>query len=161
MIIITMALHAHISPGGWTVGPLVAAALRRKSHPTDMINRSTYSTVLQICWRFHSTMQIMQLSDMSEAHTGLYTPPSTNTWITWTSIAHHVSITKFSSYIWPCFWLHYSPWYALDNTPLGIHSIAYIHTYRANWECSWYSMIPSDRVNLLASHLWFLNRSWW
>jgi len=40
----------------------------------------------------------MQLSDMSEAHTGLHTPPSTNTWIAWTSVAHYASITQFSFY---------------------------------------------------------------
>jgi hypothetical protein len=34
-IIITMALHAHISPGGWTIGPLVAAGLR---HSHSFIN---------------------------------------------------------------------------------------------------------------------------
>jgi hypothetical protein len=33
------ALHAHISPGGWTIGPLAAAVERPKSDPIDMINQ--------------------------------------------------------------------------------------------------------------------------
>jgi hypothetical protein len=33
-IIITMALHAHISPGGWTIGPLVAEVLRHCLNPS-------------------------------------------------------------------------------------------------------------------------------
>jgi hypothetical protein len=40
IIIITVALHAHISPGGWTIGPLLAAVLRRKFHLIDMIMKS-------------------------------------------------------------------------------------------------------------------------
>jgi hypothetical protein len=36
---ITVALHAHTSPGGWAIGPLLAAVLRRKSHPIGMINQ--------------------------------------------------------------------------------------------------------------------------
>jgi len=39
-IITTMALHAHISPWGWTIGPLVAAVLRHKSHHIGIIIRS-------------------------------------------------------------------------------------------------------------------------
>jgi hypothetical protein len=29
----TMVLHAHISPGGWTIGPLVAAVQRQSLTP--------------------------------------------------------------------------------------------------------------------------------
>jgi hypothetical protein len=32
ILIITMAFHAHVSPGGCTIGPLVTAVLRRNSH---------------------------------------------------------------------------------------------------------------------------------
>jgi hypothetical protein len=45
--IITMALHVHISPGGWTVLPLVAAVLRHSSHPI-IINRSIVWYALQV-----------------------------------------------------------------------------------------------------------------
>jgi hypothetical protein len=38
--IMTMALHAHISPEGWTMGPLVAVVLRLKAHLVDIINQS-------------------------------------------------------------------------------------------------------------------------
>lgn len=38
-IINTMALHAHTTPEGWTIGPLVAAVLRSKSCPIDIINQ--------------------------------------------------------------------------------------------------------------------------
>jgi hypothetical protein len=37
-----MVIHAHISPVGWTVGPLVAAILRRKSQTIDVINTNAY-----------------------------------------------------------------------------------------------------------------------
>jgi hypothetical protein len=37
-----MVFHAHISPVGWTIGPLEAAVLRRKSHTIDVINTNTY-----------------------------------------------------------------------------------------------------------------------
>jgi hypothetical protein len=40
-IIVTMALHAHISPGRWTTGPLVAAVLRQSSL-INIINQSSY-----------------------------------------------------------------------------------------------------------------------
>jgi hypothetical protein len=40
IIIITIALQAHISPGGWTIGSLLAAVLRSKSRPFDMITQS-------------------------------------------------------------------------------------------------------------------------
>jgi hypothetical protein len=33
-IIITMVLHVHISPGEWTIGPLVAAVLRHSLTPS-------------------------------------------------------------------------------------------------------------------------------
>jgi hypothetical protein len=39
---ITMALHVHISPGGWTLGLMVAAVLRRKSCPIDVISQSVF-----------------------------------------------------------------------------------------------------------------------
>jgi hypothetical protein len=35
----TMVLHAHISPGGWTIGPLVAAVLRRSLTPSTWSSR--------------------------------------------------------------------------------------------------------------------------
>jgi hypothetical protein len=39
-IITTMAVHAHISPGGWTIGPLVAAVLGQASpHHDQSINQ--------------------------------------------------------------------------------------------------------------------------
>jgi hypothetical protein len=34
----TVALHSHISSGGWTIGPLEAAVQRQKSHVIDMNN---------------------------------------------------------------------------------------------------------------------------
>jgi len=65
IIIITMSLHAHISPEGWTIGPLVAAVLRRLTPSTQLINQGhntnsvrptvvtefTYS-VLCLCFRW-------------------------------------------------------------------------------------------------------------
>jgi hypothetical protein len=35
-----MALHAHVSHGGWTTGPLVAAVLRHTLTPSQSINQS-------------------------------------------------------------------------------------------------------------------------
>jgi hypothetical protein len=51
-IIITIALHAHISPGGWTIGSLLAAVLRSKSQPFDMITQSikVWKKILRLYW---------------------------------------------------------------------------------------------------------------
>jgi hypothetical protein len=43
-----MALHDHVSPEGWTTGPLVDAVLKRKSHPIDIINQSTDIALLAV-----------------------------------------------------------------------------------------------------------------
>jgi hypothetical protein len=40
VITTTMALHAHISPGGCIIGPLVAAVLRHSLTPSQSINQS-------------------------------------------------------------------------------------------------------------------------
>jgi hypothetical protein len=50
VIIITMALHGHISPGGRTICPLVAAVLRYKSHRIDMMSHNlvAYSCVQSV-----------------------------------------------------------------------------------------------------------------
>jgi hypothetical protein len=42
-IIITMALHAHISPGGCTMGPLVTAVLRHSLTPSQSINQGCHT----------------------------------------------------------------------------------------------------------------------
>jgi hypothetical protein len=46
--IITMALHSCVSSGGWTIGPLVATVLRRKSHLMNLNNQSTRDLTLLI-----------------------------------------------------------------------------------------------------------------
>jgi hypothetical protein len=40
----TMVLHAHISPGGWNIGPLLTAVQRRSLNPIDMIIIKVYET---------------------------------------------------------------------------------------------------------------------
>jgi hypothetical protein len=52
IIIITMALHVHISSGGWTIGLLVAAVLRQ-SHPIIINQRMLL--ILFLCY-FVSTL---------------------------------------------------------------------------------------------------------
>jgi hypothetical protein len=46
----TMALHANASPGGWTMGPLVASVLRRKSHLINMISQSIVDQLPLTFW---------------------------------------------------------------------------------------------------------------
>jgi hypothetical protein len=49
IIIITMGLHAHISPGGRIIGPLVAAALSLSLNPAQSVNRSI-SQSIDVCY---------------------------------------------------------------------------------------------------------------
>jgi hypothetical protein len=56
-IIITMAPYAYISPGGWTVCPLVAAVLRHILTPSQSINQSIKQHIIiplvsrpTLCW---------------------------------------------------------------------------------------------------------------
>jgi hypothetical protein len=56
----TMALHKHISPGGWTIGPLVAAVQRHNLAPST--------------WR--TTNKPVTATDLLNSRTSIHTRPS-------------------------------------------------------------------------------------
>jgi hypothetical protein len=61
IIIITMILHAHISPGGWTIVPLVAAVLRHSLVPLNSINDCW--PVPLFCYTLLFTLQLWVTSE--------------------------------------------------------------------------------------------------
>jgi hypothetical protein len=46
---IIITTHVHVSRGGLTIGPLVAAVLRSKSHPIDMISQALVQQNVLMC----------------------------------------------------------------------------------------------------------------
>jgi hypothetical protein len=56
----TMAIHAHVSPGGWTIGPLVAAVQRRSLTPSTWSSSTYVKNVFSVWTEIFSFLSILQ-----------------------------------------------------------------------------------------------------